>query len=59
MVTVLVGINIDPDRDALHYLHEISRGIFRRQQAEARAAGATNTGDLAAVLTAIGVDAEA
>src|ERR1700722_14716717 len=30
MVAVLVGINIDPHRDALHHLHEISRGIFRR-----------------------------
>jgi hypothetical protein len=35
VVTVLVGINIDPDRDALHYFHEISSGIFGRQQAEA------------------------
>ena len=30
VVIVLVGIDIDPDREALHYLHEISRGIFRR-----------------------------
>src|ERR1700691_3294061 len=58
MVIVLVGIDIDPDRDALHYLHEISRGIFRGQQAEARTACAANTGDLAAVLTAISVNAE-
>jgi hypothetical protein len=30
MITVLAGIDIDPDGEALHYLHEISRGIFRR-----------------------------
>ena len=30
VIIVLVGINVDPDRDALHYLHEISGGIFRR-----------------------------
>src|ERR1700677_3481207 len=43
MVTVLVGIDIDPDRDALHYLPEIPRGILARQQAEACAACTTNT----------------
>ena len=58
MVIVLVGIDIDPDWDALHYLHEISRGIFRRQQAEQRTAGATDTGDFAFVFTAIGIHTE-
>src|SRR5579863_4282558 len=29
MITVLAGIDIDPDGEALHYLHEISRGVFR------------------------------
>ena len=58
MVTVLVRINIDSHRKALHYLHEISRGVFRRQQAEPRTACTTNTSDSALVLTAIRVDAE-
>ncbi len=30
MVTVLIRINIDSHRKALHYLHEISLGVFRR-----------------------------
>src|SRR5580704_9825285 len=55
MVTVLVGINIAPDREALHHLHEISRGIFRRQQAEQRTAGATDTGDSAFVFAVVSI----
>ncbi len=30
MIAVLIGIDIDPDRDALHHLHEIPGGVFRR-----------------------------
>ena len=30
VVIVLVGIDVDPDGETLHHLHEISRGIFRR-----------------------------
>src|SRR5580704_3531733 len=30
LVIVLAGIDIDPDGEALHYLHEVSCGIFRR-----------------------------
>src|SRR5271154_1149303 len=58
VVIVLVGIDIDPDGEALHYLHEISRGIFRRQQAEQRTAGATDTSDSTFVFTAVSIHAK-
>src|SRR5580692_10291907 len=58
VVIVLVGIDIYADGEALHYLHEISRGIFRRQQAEQRTAGATDTSDSTFVFTAISIHAK-
>ena len=56
MIVVRARIEHDLDRDALHYFHVISRGVFRRQQAEAGAAGSGNAVDLAVVGSAIGVD---
>src|SRR5262245_58995896 len=38
-VRILTGVEHDLHRNALHDLHEIPGGVFRRQQAEARAGG--------------------
>ena len=40
MILVLARIEHDLHGNALHHLHVIAGGVFRRQQAEARAAGA-------------------
>src|ERR1700691_266569 len=40
MIVVLAGIQIDANRHPLHHFHIVSSGVFRRQQAETRSAGA-------------------
>ena len=52
MFGVLARVEHDLHRDALHHLHVVARGVFRRQQAEARAGGARDTVDCAAELPA-------
>ncbi len=55
VIAVLSWIENDLYRDALHHFHVISRGVFRRQQAGARAAGAGNAVHVASVGAAVGV----
>src|ERR1700680_2066176 len=49
MVVVLFRIDIDADRNALHHLHVVSRGVLWGQQTEARTARTTAAGPLAVV----------
>src|SRR6266851_3598302 len=43
----LALVELDPDRDALHHLGEIARGVVGRQQCELRSAGGRNSLDAA------------
>ncbi len=56
MIRILAGIEGDAHRDALHYLHVVAGGVFRRQKTEFRAAGSGDTLDGAGVIAAVGVD---
>ena len=55
VIAVLAWFENDLYRDALHYFHVIARGIFGRQQASARAAGAGDAVHVAFVGAAVGV----
>ena len=55
MIVVLSRIKHDLHRNALHDFHVVAGGIFRRQQAEARAAGAGDAFDLAVVAASVRV----
>ena len=58
MVLVLSGIEIDTDGNALHHFHVVARGIFRRQKAETRAAGASDPGDAPVVFVIVRIHRE-
>ncbi len=58
VIVVRARIEHDLDRNALHDFHVVSGGIFRRQQAEAGAAGAGDAVHLAVVGSAVGVDVD-
>src|SRR5260370_18751221 len=57
-IAILSGFEIDADRNALHHLYVISGCILRREQAEARAAGAADTRNAPLVLPAVSIHAE-
>ena len=56
MIVVLARIEDDLHRNALHDFHIVASRILRRQQAEARAAGAGDAIHFAVVFSAVGVD---
>src|SRR3954464_292362 len=56
VIFVLVRIEHDAHRNALHDLHVISRRIFWGKEAEARAASASDSEHLTLVLPASGID---
>ena len=58
VILVCTGFEDDLHRNALHDFHVVAGGVFRRQQAEARAAGAGDAVDLAVVGSAVGVDVD-
>src|ERR1700758_4436851 len=55
MVLVLIGIENDADRNALHYLYVVAGRILRRKKAEAGAAGAADVEHFSAVIAASSV----
>src|SRR5689334_13510795 len=51
------ALQADQHRHALHHLHEVARGVVRREQREARSRGAGQAVDLAVEdAAAVGVD---
>src|SRR5579859_6927265 len=56
MIVVRAWIEVNLYRNALHHFDVISCGILRRQQAEARAAGAGNAVHFAAVFAPVSVN---
>src|SRR5271156_1423630 len=52
------GIEDDFHGNALHHLHVVSRGVFRREQAQHRASGSGDGIDMAAKHAAVGIDTD-
>ena len=57
-IIILAGIEVDADRNSLHYFHIVSGRVFGWQKAEARSARSTDCLNLAPVFLAEGVDSE-